>query len=218
MFPRGASIDPNSGILTWIVASNQPAGNESFTVTVSDTSTPPLTAAQTFAVDVFSSTVLPPVLNPIPKQNATIGQPFSFNVSPFASDPNTPPLTLTYTLGSGAPAGAKINLTTGLITWTPASNQPTGQASITVIVSDSNSPPLTASGTLMVSVSAAVIPPVITPPTIGQIPTQSVNVGQSLQLNVSNFASDPNSPPLPLSYSLGAGHRRAQASIRRPAC
>ena len=74
------------------MASNQPAGNESFTVTVSDTSTPPLTAAQTFAVDVFSSTVLPPVLNPIPKQSATVGTTFSLDVSKFASDPNTPAL------------------------------------------------------------------------------------------------------------------------------
>ncbi len=199
--PSEASIDPISGILTWPVPSGQAIGSYPFTVDVTDTKN---TTIAGFTVAVSTIPVLPPVLNPIPSQNATIGQPFSFNVSPFASDPNTPPLTLTYTLGSGAPAGANINLTTGLITWTPASNQPTGQASITVIVSDSNSPPLTASGTLMVSVSAA-IPPVIAPPTIGQIPTQSVNVGQSLQLNVSNFASDPNSPPLPLSYSLGAG-------------
>ena len=203
--PPAQSIDPSSGILTWPVPSGQAIGSYPFTVDVTDNASPKNTTIAGFTVAVSTTPVLPPVLNPIPKQSATVGQPFSFNVSPFASDPNTPPLTLTYTLGSGAPAGANINLTTGLITWTPASNQPTGQASITVIVSDSNSPPLTASGTLMVSVSAAVIPPVITPPTIGQIPTQSVNVGQSLQLNVSNFASDPNSPPLPLSYSLGAG-------------
>jgi hypothetical protein len=45
----------------------------------------------------------------------------------------------------------------------------------------------------------------IKPPLVSPIPTQTVDVGQTLQLNVSGFASDPNTPALPLTYSLGAG-------------
>jgi ELWxxDGT repeat protein len=202
--PPGASIDSTSGILTWIVPANQTVGNTAFSLTVSETSGPALTATAPFTVAVFATAVQPPALSAIPGQSATIGQPFHFDVSTYASDPNTPPLTLTFALASGAPSGANINPATGVITWTPAANQPTGPANFTIIVSDGSSPPLTASRALTVTV-APQIQPTQSAPVIGTVPTQNVNVGQGLQLSVSNFASDPNSPPLPLTYSLAAG-------------
>ena len=42
-------------------------------------------------------------------------------------------------------------------------------------------------------------------PILATISTQTVDVGQTLQLDVSNYASDPNSPALPLSYRLVGG-------------
>ncbi len=54
--------------------------------------------------------------------------------------------------------------------------------------------------------------PAVAPPTLATIPTQTVDVGQTLQLNVSNYASDPNSPALPLTYSL-VGSTPSGASI-----
>jgi len=44
----------------------------------------------------------------------------------------------------------------------------------------------------------------IKPPVLASIPDQSVDVGAALQLNVGSYASDPNTPALPLTYSLGA--------------
>jgi ELWxxDGT repeat protein len=205
--PSGASINPESGVLTWTPAANQHTGATSITVVVSDNESPPQTAQETITVDVFSTVVNPPVLHAIPTQSATIGSPFSLNVSQYASDPNTPPLPLTYSLGVGAPAGASINPSSGLFTWTPQAGQPTGLTSITIIVADNNSPPLTATGTLTINVAAQVVkvPPTPVAPVLATIPTQTADVGQSFQLNVSSFASDPNTPPLPLTYSLGLG-------------
>jgi hypothetical protein len=40
------------------------------------------------------------------------------------------------------------------------------------------------------------------PMILAKIPTQRVDVGQTLQINVSKYASDPNSPALPLTYRL----------------
>jgi hypothetical protein len=47
-----------------------------------------------------------------------------------------------------------------------------------------------------------IAPPVIVAPVLATIPTQDVSVGQTLQVNVSQYASDPNTPPLPLTYGL----------------
>ncbi len=199
--PAGASIDPNTGLLTWTPGADQPAGATSITVVVSDDSSPPLTASRTITIDVFSSVVRPPILHAPPTQQANIGSAFSLNLSQFASDPNSPALSLTYSLTGTVPSGASINKNSGVFTWTPASNQPTGATSITVVVSDTNSPPLTASATLTIDVSAAVIKA----PQLATIPTQTVNVGSSFQLNLSSFASDPNIPALPLTFSLGSG-------------
>lgn len=42
-------------------------------------------------------------------------------------------------------------------------------------------------------------------PVLLSIPAQTVDVGKSFQLNIESFASDPNTPALPLRYSLGLG-------------
>ncbi len=54
--------------------------------------------------------------------------------------------------------------------------------------------------------------PVIVAPVLATIPSQLVNVGRTLELNVSRYASDPNTPPLPLTYRL-VGSPPAGASL-----
>ena len=58
----------------------------------------------------------------------------------------------------------------------------------------------TAIGTVTLNVAP---PPVVTL-TFAAIPNQSVNVGQTLQLNVSSFVSETNEPDATFSYSLGS--------------
>ena len=156
MRPMGRALTRPRGCSPGTCRRIEPTTTVSFTVTVSDSSTPALTASQPVTIEVFSKVVSPPrFFSPIPAATATAGQPFTFNASTYASDPNTPALTLTYKLGSGAPTGASINSITGVLTWTPPSTQSSGPVSITIIASDSNSPPLTASATLTVNVSAS---------------------------------------------------------------
>ena len=162
--PSGASIDPSSGILTWPVPSGQAIGSYPFTVDVTDNGSPKNTTIAGFTVAVSTTPVLPPVLNPIPKQSATVGTTFSLDVSKFASDPNTPALTLSYELSGVVPAGASIDPNSGILTWIVASNQPAGNESFTVTVSDTSTPPLTAAQTFAVDVfSSTVLPPVLNP-------------------------------------------------------
>ena len=43
---------------------------------------------------------------------------------------------------------------------------------------------------------------VILPPVLSSVPAQTAIIGQRFQINLSSFASDPNTPALPLTYSL----------------
>ena len=193
--PSGVSIDPSTGLFTWTPPSNQPTGPTPFTLIVSDSGSPPLTAITGFELVVSAPTIQPPVLRRIPSQSDGIGKAFSLNVSQYASDPNTPPLSLTFSLTGALPPGAGIDPTTGVFTWTPPSHQAIGPVSFTVEVSDHSSPPLATSEAFMVAVTPA-------PPVVTAIPAETATIGQRFQLNLSGFASDPNSPALPLTYTL----------------
>ena len=184
--PQGASIDPNTGVLTWSVPSGQLTGPIAIPVIVSDSLTPPTT--QSLMVQVFAAnTVLPPIIGNIPQQAGVVGQTLQLNVSQYASDPNTPALPLTYSLGSGAPSGASIDPTTGVFTWTPTPSQ-TGWNWFTVTVSDGQTPLV--SGLLWVAVSQ------FSPPVLQPITTQTATINQPFSLNVSQFVTDPNTPAL----------------------
>ena len=146
--------------------------------------------------------LLPPYVAPIPVQSATIGQTFGLDVRAYAYDPNTPALPITFSLGAARAAGARIDPNTGVFVWTPAAGQPTGPTTITIDVSDNQSPPDTTVATFTIDVSPVpAVPPVLR--AVSQ--AASANVGQAFTFDVSSLASDPNTPPLPLSYSIAPG-------------
>ena len=94
----------------------------------------------------------PPVLEAIPSQRATAGQPLRLTVT--AQDPDLPANELTYSLEPGAPAGASIDAKTGLFSWTPGALLAGRTNTITVKVTDNGSPPLSHTATFAVSVMA----------------------------------------------------------------
>jgi large repetitive protein len=69
-----------------------------------------------------------------------------------ATDSDIPANTLTYSLDAGAPAGATINSSTGVFTWTPT-NGPSQSASITVRVTDNGTSALSDFKTINVTVN-----------------------------------------------------------------
>jgi hypothetical protein len=69
--PAGASIDPNSGLLTWRPAIAQSPSTPSISVVVSDNGAPPLTATQSFAVTVTQPAI--PTLNAATMTNGQLG-------------------------------------------------------------------------------------------------------------------------------------------------
>ena len=189
--PSGAIIDSTTGLLTY---TPRMPGIQTLVIWVIDNGNPSLGASQDIVVTVKAAVVnRPPVFNPVARQSLTIGQ--SLDVPVNATDPDLDQ-TLTYSLDAGAPSGAAIDSTTGLLTYTPRT---LGMQTLFVRVRDNGNPSLSASQDVVVTVTAVVVnrPPIFNP-----VVEQSVTVGNLLAVPVN--ATDPD-PGQTLTYSLDAG-------------
>jgi hypothetical protein len=194
--PSGASIGPQSGLFTWTPDPYSGSGTYSITVIATDNGSPPLSDSTAFSVDVLPVNHPPNFLS-IPAQIVERTQQLQVKIRDYVSDPDVPAQTLSYSLAPGAPSGANVD-STGLFTWTPDDNTPINVYSIGVLVTDNGSPPLSASQSFMVNVVPFNHPPVLT-----TIPTQTVNDGSQLTVDVT--ATDSDVPAQTLSYELGPG-------------
>ena len=92
----------------------------------------------------------PPFMNFIGNKDLTEGQTLVFGI--VAGDADAPPQTLTFSLDPGAPTGATINASSGVLQWTPGSQDVGATVSITARVTDNGAPVLTASRAFSVTV------------------------------------------------------------------
>ena len=107
------------------------------------------------------------------------------------------PKVLTYSL-SNAPAGATINATNGVFTWTPTEAQGPGVYNITVRVTDNNLPPLSDAKTFQVTVNETNQAPVL-----AAITNRVVHAGTLVA--ITNTATDADLPTNSLGFSLDVG-------------
>jgi hypothetical protein len=107
------------------------------------------------------------------------------------------PKVLTYSL-SNAPAGATINATNGVFSWTPAEAQGPGMYSVTVKVTDNSLPPLSDSKLFQITVNET-----NQPPALAEIMNRSVHAGTFVTFT--NSATDTDVPTNALTFSLDAG-------------
>jgi hypothetical protein len=137
----------------------------------------------------------PPSLSPLLSYTLTVGTTLAFTNT--ATDPDSPPEMLAFSMAPGAPSTAVVDPATGAFTWTPDAAQ-LGTNTVGVVVTDNGSPPLSATQTFTAIVVLTNHPPIPNP-----VPEQTTAVG--LTLSVTNTATDPDSPPSTLTFSLDAG-------------
>lgn len=106
------------------------------------------------------------------------------------------PKILTYSL-SNAPAGATINSTNGIFTWTPTEAQGPGVYNIIVRVTDNNLPPASDAKTFQVTVTETNQAPIL-----AAIASRIVHAGTFVTFT--NSATDADLPTNTLSFSLDA--------------
>src|SRR5439155_10436463 len=97
-----------------------------------------------------------------------------------------------------APAGAAINASTGVLSWTPSEAQGPGDYSVTVRVTDDGTPALQASRTFAIHVAEVNATPELAP-------IADQNVGEGTLLTLTASATDADLPVNTLRYSLDAG-------------
>jgi hypothetical protein len=151
--PAGAAINPSTGVFSWTPTEAQGPSTNSITVRVSDTSSPALSDTKTFTVVVNESNVAP-VLAAIADQTINLGETLAFSV--LATDRDQPAQALTFSLESGAPAGAAVNAQMGVFTWTPAQSQGPGPHTFAVRVTDDGAPNLSDTKTFTIVVTDSV--------------------------------------------------------------
>jgi len=101
---------------------------------------------------ITGTNTAPFFVTPIPDQVVTEGA--TIIITNVASDLDVPFNTLTYSLGPGIPAGAWVDPTNGVFTWTPTHSQAPSTNRIDVVVRDDGSPELSATNSVTVIVTA----------------------------------------------------------------
>ncbi len=149
----GLTLDASTGALRWTPTEAQGPSTNLITVVLADAnpaalSSPVLRVTNSFRL-VVTEQNLAPALAAIEDVSLHFDVPLT--VAATATDADLPANRLRYALDQ-APAGMAIDVTTGLITWTPSSSQ-VGSHPVTVTVTDDGSPGLSASQQFSVTVT-----------------------------------------------------------------
>lgn len=185
--PLGASITLG-GVFSWSPSETRGPGTAEVTIIVSDGS---LVASENITISI-NEVNKAPVLNSIGDKSSAEETQLTFAVT--ATDVDFPANILSFSLGSGTPAGATIDLATGVFTWTPSEAQGPGVYSITVIATDNGFPALSHSETITITVNEVNRPPQMILPG-----SQTVQEGNRLAFIV--IPTDPDLPTNTLTLS-----------------
>ncbi len=145
--PPGLLLDARSGKLTWKPDDEQPLGDVALTITAT---APGLKAPLTETLKLSLKQInKPPTIAAIGERHAVLGKELVLPVKATDADSDGP---LTFSLGSGAPEGAKIDPATGELRWTPPATLVPGPVKIMVQVVDAGVPPMTTSQEITINV------------------------------------------------------------------
>ena len=146
--PTGA-IMSTAGAFFWRTTELDGPSTNLITVRVTDSSLPPLIAGQSFTV-VVKEVNRAPVLAAVARQTNVVGRTLTIQL--LARDEDLPTNNLTFSLEPGAPAGASIDPTSGVFTWTPGPTSASSTNTIAVRVTDGGLSPLSDVKTFVVVV------------------------------------------------------------------
>ena len=196
--PTGASINSASGVFSWTPTLAQGPSTNSVTVLVTDNGDPNLSASEIFNVVVEQNNSAP-VLAPLADQSIDEGT--TLNVQATASDSDQPANILTFSLATGAPDGAAIDSSTGILTWQPGPLIQNSTNQFTVIVTDDGLPILNDQTSFEVVVNA-----LNNPPTMAVPDAQSVTEDADLAISgVSITDSDADTGLLQIALTVSNG-------------
>lgn len=118
--PDGATVDPNTGVVTWTpgIEDANAVTTIPVEVTYADGSTETATAAFNVG-DVRDVDFYTPAYTATPATPGVSATSASPTFTDIDGETVSAPAGTTYAIGDGAPEGAEVNATTGAVTWTP---------------------------------------------------------------------------------------------------
>jgi len=179
-------IDANTGVVTWPVDANFPTGPYPVKIDVIDSQGSGVEQAYTLVVSAPASVTpaAPVITSGTPPAVAAYGKQYSFTFTATAAAGLTP----TFTLVGSYPTGMSLNSTTGVLTWTPDSTDPSqaGPQQVSVQVSEGSGDPTA-------TYNFTVTPKVDTAPSITSSPITTVTAGQFYEYDVNAGDNDGDS-------------------------
>ncbi len=175
--PEGAQFDNQTGTLSWVPTYEQAGTYSGVNISVTDQAG---TKAEKSISIIVNNVNRPPVLDPIPAlsgvENAAISQQFS------ASDPDQQDEGKLQYSSNNLPAGATLDPATGMFKWTPNYAQ-AGKYSVNIEIKDAAG--LSAESTVEITIAN-----VNRPPTIANVPNQTVDENSTINVSVSGADED----------------------------
>ncbi len=188
-----------NGIITWTPSEARVPGVYIITTVVTDNSSPPVSATNSFIVTVNEVNQPPVFLYPTNTTVITIPALIPFTNNCVATDLDIPPNPLTFALVSG-PTNLTVT-TNGEIAWTPALAQ-LGTNAVSISVTDTNIYALINRSYSVTNNFIIIVTPSNTPPFWATNPLPQTNNELTL-LIVTNTAMDSDIPAQTLTYTLG---------------
>lgn len=192
--PAGASIDAATGRVFWTPTELQGPGVYGLTVRATDDGVPPRFGQRAVEVTVAEVNRMPFLSVPA-GQVVDEGGLVSFAVS--ASDADLPAQALQF-LVLNPPAGSTMDPTSGEFRWVTTEADGGRTVELQIRVTDGGSPASSSNAVVRVEVRE-----VDNAPVIAVVPPQTIDEGSTLILT--NRATDPDVPGVPLRFVLGTG-------------
>jgi hypothetical protein len=137
-WPTGATINENTGVITWTPTETQGPSTNLISVRITDNGSPALAVTNTFNL-IVSEVNTAPVLTPL--ANCTHVPGALCSITNAATDGDRPAQALTYSLVA-APPNMTIDPASGLIAWAPPATADPATNTVIVRVTDNGSPAL----------------------------------------------------------------------------
>ena len=192
--PFGATLDENSGVLTWVPAEWQGPATHVVRVRTTDNGAPPLSVTNQYRITVEEVNTAP-VLAAVTDRSVDEG--ILLVVPNNATDSDLPAQALHYGLAAG-PAGAAVDPNTGELSWTPSENQGPEVHVIRVTVTDNGAPALSSTNEFRVTVREFNTAPVLAV-------VDAVTVDELNTLTLTNEVADADLPAQALVFELLQG-------------
>jgi hypothetical protein len=190
--PSGASVDSQTGVLSWVPSEMDGGSTVSLVVEAVDDGQPPLAYQTTVQLTVTEVNNNPTLAD---LADVAVLEGVAWSITVRATDSDLPQQALNYQLKSG-PAGMTLNATTGELRWTPSESQGPEEYRVIVSVTDAAGASVERSFTVNVT-------EVNQPPQVASWADQRIVFGQSVTLQMD--VTDTDLPANRLIYRLVGG-------------